>query len=102
MKSVMLPPRGPLIRQMFYLLKRADVDDWQQWATDLLGRTILGHNVLTTQDTKDLIDELVLNVGEPRACRAFSTDDLPCIHRWPGHPLFCTDIDGTEWLAKEI
>lgn len=98
----MLPPRAPLIRQMFYLLRRADIDDWEQWATDLLGSPITDHRTLTSQDTKNLIDELVLNVGEPRACRAYSSNDLACMHKWPGHPLFCTDTDGTEWLAREI
>lgn len=101
-KLIVLPPRWPLIRQLFYLLRRADIADWQQWATDLLGRPITSHHVLTKQDAQDLIDELVLNAGESRACRSLSPDELPCIYNWPGHPLWCTDETGREWLAREI
>lgn len=101
--TMTLPPRWTLIRQLFYLIRKAGIVDWKQWATDLLGRPVLGHRVLTKQDAQDLIDELVLSARVNRPCRSANPEtEEPCIHNWPGHPLFCTDILGHEWLSKEI
>lgn len=102
-KAPRLPPRWPLIRRFLYLARLAGVDDWRQWSTDLLGKPVTSHWVLTKQDAQDLIDELVLNGDETRACRSLNPDnDASCIHDWPGHPLLCCDEWGHEWLAREV
>lgn len=96
-----LPPYGPAMRRLHYLLSLSDVADRLQWATDLLGRPVSSLRQLTGQDVEWLIAWLVLEESTPRLCRA-TLGGRHCLHSWPGHPLLCTDIDGTEWLAREI
>jgi hypothetical protein len=98
------PPRSVLMRHLFWLLGKTDVGDRHIWARQALnnGNPVTSFKLLTTEELHTLIDKLVLLTGIARACRSLGSDEQACIHEWPGHPLWCCDVDGTEWIAKEI
>jgi hypothetical protein len=98
--------RGELLRQLFALIDEDGIVDRHKWATVTLNR-LAGNEVTTYRSLTDLelrllIDTLVLTSISSASCTSVGHYGQACVYRWPGHPTFCCDSNGNEWLARSI
>jgi hypothetical protein len=97
-----LPNRPELFAYLRCLWSHPIATFRHQWASDLLGIKVVTFASLDNDKLDTLIGELSETSGVPQYCRSIGPDGQQCICAWPGHPVWCSDINGLEWMAREI